>query len=326
MRRREFIAGLAGAAAWPLAGSAQDAVLPIVGYLNGTSFTENADRVHWFLRGLQETGYDDGRNVVVEWRWADDHYERLPALAADLVRRRVRVIAATGGLPEARAAKAATSEIPIIFQTGVNPVATGLVASLARPGGNITGVTQMSVELMPKLLELLHELAPAATSMALLVNPSNSSTEFALQSSQVAASRLGINLNVAHAKAEHELADVFEALSRQHVGGVAIGADVFLSGQNAQIAALALRHRIPAIYTLRSFPAVGGLMSYGGDIAAAIRLAGVYAGRILNGEKPADLPVQQSTKIEFVLNLKTAKALGLTIPEALLATADEVIQ
>jgi putative tryptophan/tyrosine transport system substrate-binding protein len=326
MKRREFIAGLGGAAAWPVVARAQQPAMPVIGYLNGTSLAVYGDRVGWFLRGLQETGYFEGRNVAIEYRWANDQYDRLPGLAADLVGRKVSVIAATGGIPEAQAAKAATSEIPIVFQTGVNPVVSGLVPSLARPGGNITGVTQMSVELMPKLLELLHELVPAATVMALLVNPTTPGAEFLSRASQAGASSLGLELYIVHASAEQDFDEVFEVLSKRRVGGLVIGSDVFFSSRSERLATLALRHALPSIYTFRTFAAAGGLMSYGGSIADAMRLVGVYAGRILKGDKPADLPVQQSTKVELAINLKTAKALGLAIPETLLATANEVIE
>jgi putative tryptophan/tyrosine transport system substrate-binding protein len=326
VKRREFIAGLGGTAALPLVARAQQAALPVIGYLSGTTSTLYADRLHWFLQGLVETGYVEGQNVVIEYRWADDRYDRLPALAADLVRRQVQVIAATGGLSEAQAAKAATSKIPIVFQTGVDPVASGLVASLARPGGNVTGVTQLSVELVPKLLEMLHALIPAATLIGLLINPASPAAGLLVRELQAGARTLGLEVYVVHASAEHDFNGVFEALSKRRVSGLVIGSYVFLSSRSEQLAALALRHALPTIYAFRTFPAAGGLMSYGGSIADAQRLGGVYTGRILKGEKPADLPVQQSTKVELVINLKTAKALGLTIPETLLATADEVIQ
>jgi putative ABC transport system substrate-binding protein len=324
MRRRDFIAGIS-AAAWPLVARAQQGGVPVIGYLHSSTPTRFMDRVRWFLQGLGETGYVEGQNVAIEYRWADDQYDRLPALAVDLVRRQVGVIAAPDTLT-ALAAKAATSRIPIVFQVGGDPVATGLVASLARPGGNVTGATTLNTDAAPKLLELLHELVPAATIIALLLNPTQPSAGPWSQELQSAASTFGLEVFVLHASAERDFTSVFEALSQRRAGALVIGADTFLGGRSEQLAALALRYALPAIYPLRTFPEAGGLMSYGGSIADAHRLVGVYTGRILKGDKPADLPVQQSTKIELVLNMKTAKALGLTIPANLLALADEVIE
>jgi putative ABC transport system substrate-binding protein len=282
--------------------------------------------VRQFLQGLSETGYFEGRNVAIEYCWGNDHYDRMTALAADLVRRQVHVIATTGGLPDTLAAKAATSSIPIVFATGVDPVATGLVASLARPGGNVTGATHLGVEVAPKQLELLHELVPAATTFALLINPTSPAAGMLSRGMQTAARSLGLEAIIVHASAEGDLDRVFEALSRRKVGALAIGADTFLTSRREQLAMLALRYALPTCYAFREFPAAGGLMSYGGSIADATRLAGVFTGRILQGQKPADLPVQQAVKVELVINLKTAKSLGLTFPPRLLATADEVIE
>ena len=329
MRRRQFITllGVSAATASALVARAQQTAMPVIGFLNGTTPTlVYTDRVRSFLQGLGEAGYFEGQNVAIEYRWGENQYDRLPALAADLVRRQVSVIAATGGAPEALAAKAATKTIQIVFQTGVDPVAIGLVASLARPGGNVTGVTQLSVELAPKLVELVHELVPAASVIALMVNPTNPGAELHSRNFQLAARTFGLQIDVMHASTESDFESIFETLTRRQVGALVIGADSFLSSRNELLAALALRHLLPAIYAFRNFPAVGGLMSYGGSIADAQRLAGIYTGRILKGERPANLPVQQSTKIELVINLKTAKALGLDLPAPLLGRADEVIE
>jgi putative tryptophan/tyrosine transport system substrate-binding protein len=327
MKRRAFIMLLGGAAAWPLSARAQQPAMPVVGFLSsaGTSQAFTA-RLAVFRQGLQESGYREGQNVAIEYRWAEDQVDRLPALAADLAQRRVSVIVAATG-PAARAAKAATTTIPIVFQLGNDPIAVGLVASLNRPGGNMTGVTTLSVELGPKRLELLHEVAPAATVMAVLVNPDNV-TAFETQSRdlQAAADRLGVRLHVLHASVERDLDSVFATLVQLRAGGLAIGGDAFLNNQSERLAALALRHAVPAIHQPREFAAAGGLMSYGGSPRESYRLAGVYTGRILKGEKPADLPVQQVTKVELVINVKTAKALGLTVPLALLTRADEVLE
>jgi putative tryptophan/tyrosine transport system substrate-binding protein len=323
MRRREFIAGLGGAVAWPPAARAQQRTMPVIGYLNGATYT---DRVRWFLQGLGQVGFIEGQNVAIEYRWADGQYEKLPTLAGDLVRRRVEVIAATGGLPEAFAAKTATNRIPVVFQTGVDPVAAGLVASLARPGGNVTGVTLLSVELVPKQLEMLRELVPAAATVALLLNPTNPSAEVIARQLQTAARTFGLHVLVLNARVERDFASAFEEMSQRGAGILVIGADVFFNIQRERLAALSLSHALPAVYAFRDFAAAGGLMSYGGSFAEVARLAGIYTGRILKGERPEDLPVQQATKFDLVLNLKTAKALGLTVPPTLLAIADEVIE
>jgi putative ABC transport system substrate-binding protein len=326
MRRRAFITLLGGAAAaWPLAAHAQQPAMPVIGFLNSTS-DASGQAVAEFRRGLAETGYVEGRNVSVEYRWAEGQYDRLPALAADLARRQVAAIVTTGGIPSALAAKAATTTIPIVFTIGADPVEVGLVASLNRPGGNITGVSILNVELGPKRLELLHELLPMATIVALLVNPTNPNAEIQSRELQAAARTLGLELHVLHASAQRDFEPVLASLAQTRAGALLIGPDTFFVSQFEQLGALALRHAVPTISQYREFAVAGGLMSYGGRLDEPVRLAGLYAGRILKGEKPADLPVQQSTKVELVINLKTAKALGITFPLALLTRADEVIE
>jgi putative tryptophan/tyrosine transport system substrate-binding protein len=327
MRRRAFIAGLAAAAAWPIVTRAQQTAVPVVGFLNGGAAWESAKNTAAFLQGLSQTGYVEGRNVLIEYRWAEGHYDRLPTLAADLVRRRVAVIAAIGGPPQALAAKATNTTIPIVFQVGADPVAMGLVASLNRPGGNVTGVTSLNLEVGPKRLELMHVLLPKATSMALLVNPSNATnTEVESKAIAAAARTLQLKLYVLHASTDRDLDKAFASLVEHRVAGLVIGPDSFLQSRTEQIAGLATEHAIPAVTPYREFAVSGGLASYGGDLAESWRQAGIYTGRVLKGERPADLPVQQVTKLELVINMKTARAFGLTVPEALLATADEVIQ
>ena len=326
MRRREFITAFgSAAAAWPLAARAQQPARPAVGILNGGSADGYAPMLAAFREGLKETGYVEGQNVEIEYRWANGQYDRLTGLADDLVRRQVSVIAAN--TPANLVAKAATSTIPIVFTTGGDPVQLGLVASLDHPGGNVTGVTQLSAEVAPKRVELAHELVPKATVFALLVNPTNSAqTDILTKASQGAAETLGLKLDILHASTAAELDDAFAAFLHMQAGALVMGTDSFFSGQSENLAALALRHAVPAIYEYRPFVAAGGLASYGGSITDSYRLAGVYTGRILKGVKPADLPVQQSTKVELLINLRTAKTLGLTLPLSLLGRADEVIE
>ena len=325
MKRREFITLLGGSAvAWPLAARAQQAAMPVIGFLNGGSSWEYAQMADAFRKGLGEIGYIEGRNVWIEYRWAEGRYERLPALAADLVRRQVSVIAAN--TPASPIAKAATTSIPIVFLTSADPVAAGLVASLNRPGGNLTGVAGLNVEVGPKRLELLHEAVPAASVVALLINPINPNSERQSKDMQAAARSLGLQLHALHASTERDFDTAFARLVQLRAGALIIGADAFFINQSEQLAALALRHAVPAIATYREFVAAGGMMSYGGDLADSFRIMGVYSGRILKGEKAADLPVQQETKFALIINLKTAKALGITVPISLLGRADEVIE
>jgi putative ABC transport system substrate-binding protein len=325
MRRREFIAGLGGAAAWPLAVRAQQSPTPVIGYLQLFSEEAAVPGLAAFRKGLGEAGYVEGRNVVIERRFADNEPERLPELAADLVRRRVGVMFASSP-PAARAAKAATTTIPIVFVMGQDPVAEGIVSSLNRPGGNITGFTDFTNQLLGKRLELLHKIVPNAARLAHLVNPVNTNAEHDAKEAQVAADALGRPLILLRASSERDLDATFAATVQQQIGALLVGVDGFFLARRAQITTLAARYAIPAIYERREYPLAGGLTSYGADRTENNRLAAHYVGRILKGEKPAELPVQQATKIVLVINLKTAKALGLTIPETLLATADEVIQ
>jgi ABC-type uncharacterized transport system substrate-binding protein len=326
VRRREFISLLGGGTAWPLVARAQQATTPVVGFLNAASADGYRPMTGAFRQGLQESGYVDGQNVTIEYRWAEGRNDRLPDMAADLVHRKVTVIAATT-TPAALAAKAATTTIPIVFETSGDPVRLGLVASLSRPGGNITGVTNLTAEVTPKRLELLHELVPTATVIPLLVNPSNTDlAEIALRASQAAAQTLGLNLHVLNASTERDFDGVFAKVIQLRAGGLVIGADPVFTTRQEQLAALALRHAVPTVYQNRGFVAAGGLASYGGGTTDAYRLAGIYAARILKGEKPGELPVQQTTRVELFLNLKTARHFGLTVPTALLVRADEVIE
>jgi putative ABC transport system substrate-binding protein len=325
MRRREFIALLgSGVAGWSLAARAQQAAMPVVGFLNGGS--PDANRVAAFRQGLNETGYIEGRNLAIEYHWAEGQYDRLPALAADLVRRQVNVIAATS-TPAVITAKAATTTIPIVFVTSSDPVQLGLAASLSRPGGNLTGTTTLAIEVTPKRLEILHELLPTAKLFALLVNPTNPYADILSRNVQAAARTLGLQLHILHASTEHDFDTVFATLAQLRAGGLVIGGiEIFFESRRGQLAALALRHSIPTIYQSREFAVAGGLMGYGGNTMDSYRVAGLYTGRILKGEKPADLPVQQVTKVDLIINLKTAKVLGIDIPPTLLARADEVIE
>jgi putative ABC transport system substrate-binding protein len=327
LNRREFIALVGGAAAWPLVAHAQQSAMPIIGFLGTISPDRWASRLHAFRQGLSETGYVEGRNVGIEYRWAEGQNDRLPALAADLVRRQVRVIATPESTPAAFAAKAATTTIPIVFSVGVDPVAVGLVASLNRPGGNLTGVTNLNAEILPKRLELLHELVPTATTIALLVNPSNPLVaETESRDAQTAARTLGLQLHVLHASTDRDFDTVFASLAQMRAVALVINTDVFFNSRSEQLAALALRHTVPAIFQYREFVASGGLMSYGTSTTDVFRQVGIYTSRLLRGESPADLPVQQVTKIELIINLKTARTLGLTVPLSLLGRADEVIE
>ena len=327
MRRRNFIAGLASTtAALPLTARAQQRAMPVIGFLDSRAPNDAPQLLTAIRQGLKETGFVEGQNVAIEYRFAENHNERLPALAADLVHRQVTVLV-TPPTPAALAAKAATSTVPIIFLTAGDPVQLGLVASLARPGGNATGVTILAVAVAAKRLELLHQLIPAVHVVALLVNPENPDLAEANSNSvQSAARTLGLELYVLNASTERDFDAVFAKLAQLHAGGLVIGGDPFFTAKQEQLAALAVRHAVPVVYENREFAAAGGLMSYGGNITDAFRLAGVYAARILKGERPADLPVQQATKVELYINLKTAKALGISVPIPVLGRADEVIE
>jgi putative ABC transport system substrate-binding protein len=324
--RREVITLLGGAAvAWPVAARAQQAAMPVIGFVNAGSPKGYARPLAAFVKGLGETGYVEGHNVAIEYRWAEGQYDRLPAFVADFVRRKVNLIAGTS-TQGALAAKAASSSIPIVFTTSGDPVQLGFVTSLSRPDGNITGAAQLNVEVAPKRLELMHEVLPTAANIGLLVNPTSPSAEPVSQGLQAAAATLRLKLHVLNASSEQDFATVFATLSQLQVEALVIGPDTFFTSRSEELAAFAVRHRMPAIYQYPEFTAAGGLMSYGGTITESYRLAGIYAGRILKGEKPADLPVQQVTKVELILNLKAAKALGITFPLALIGRADEVIE
>ena len=327
LRRREFIKGIAvSAAACPFAARAQKPAPPIVGYLSSRGATEDAPFLAAFLRGLNENGYTQGRNVVVEYRFANDHYDRLTELAYDLVGHHASVLM-TGGAPAGPAtAKAVTTSIPIVFVTGGDPVAAGLVESLDHPGGNLTGVNVLNTELSAKRLQLLHEIVPSAGTVAVLVNPKNPNAAKQLTEFHSAAQAVGSQLHVIRASTEAELDAAFDSAAKLAAGGIVIGSDAFLNGQSRKLGALAINHSMPAVFSVRDFAVAGGLASYGASIAEAFRVAGHYVARILNGERPDNLPVQQSTRVELVINLKTARALGLTIPLPLLGRADEVIE
>jgi putative ABC transport system substrate-binding protein len=326
MKRREFMTLLGGAgAAWPLVARAQSA-MPVIGFLSGRSVADSVAEVRGFHRGLAETGHIEGKNVAIEFRWGDGRYDRLPALASELVAQRVAVIAAVGGGASGLAAKSATSTIPIVFASGGDAVKIGLVTSLNRPGGNVTGVNIIFGALGAKRLELLHGLVPAAGVVAMLVNPDYPSAAIEVQDVQAAGGKLGLRMHFFNARSERDIEPAFASFAEQKVNGLLVADDPFLQGQRIRIVRMAERQALPAIYFTRDFADFGGLMSYGPNLVDAYRLVGVYSGRILKGERPADLPVLQPTRFELVINLKTAKALGLEVPPTLLATADEVIE
>ena len=325
MNRREFLTLLGGAAAWPVVARAQQAVMPMVAFLNSSSPDGYVPMVAAFRQGLREAGYLEGQNVAVEYRWAEGKYDRVPEIAVELVGRQVAVIVAN--TPGVLALKTAITTTPIVFTTSTDPVQIGLVASISRPGGNITGATTLAVQIAPKRLELAHELVPTASVIAALINPTNRGTaEPQLRDLQAAAGTFGLQLHIVHASTERDFDTVFANLAQLRPGALVISNDAFFNGRSEQLAELSLRHAVPAVFENRDFVAAGGLMSYGGSLPDAYRLAGVYAARILKGEKPGELPVQQSTKIHMLLNLKTARMLGLTVPPTLLARADEVIE
>jgi putative ABC transport system substrate-binding protein len=328
MRRRDFIAGIGGAAAaWPLAASAQQPAMPVIGFLNPTSPDGYAERLRGFRQGLKDTGYVEGENVAIEYRWAENQLDRLPMLVADLVRRQVAVIVATAGHASAFATKAATTTVPIVFLVTEDPVKLGLVASLARPGGNLTGVNIFLGELVAKRLELLRDLVPAAARVAVLVNPANAANaETTLRDVEPAARALGLQIQVVRASTSGEIDAAFATFVRERPDAVFVGNDPFFVSRRVQLVHLASHHRLPATYPVRELADVGGLMSYGTNLVDAYRQVGVHAGRILKGVKPADLPVVQSSKFELVINIQTARMLGLTVPPTLLALADEVIE
>jgi putative tryptophan/tyrosine transport system substrate-binding protein len=327
MRRREFVTLFGSVAAtWPLTARAQQRAMPVIGYLGAESPTAFASRVRAFRQGLGETGYAEGRNVAIEFRWAESQHSRLSALAADLVGRQVAVIVAPGGAPAALAAKSVTTTIPIVFEMGADPIAIGLVGSLNRPGGNLTGVSSLNVEVTPKRLEILHEAVPTAGVVAVLVNPTSPTADSQLRNLQPAAKALGLQFHVLHASTERDFDTVFATLLQLRAGGLVVASDTFFATHGEQLAALTIRHAVPAIHQSRDFTIAGGLMSYGGSFVESHRQAGVYTGRILKGDKPAELPVQQVTKVELFINLKAAKTLGVTFPLSLLGRADQVIE
>jgi putative ABC transport system substrate-binding protein len=326
MRRRDFIRLLCSAVAWPLAARAQQVSIPVIGFIGGESSDPYAERLTAFHRGLKETGFVEGQNVAIEYRWAESQYDRLPELAADLVRRQVAVIAATGGEPTPQVAKAATQTIPIVFTANGDPVRNGLVASLSRPGGNATGVTIFGAAGVTKRLQLMHELVPQAAVIAFLMNPSNPNSEAEMKAAQEAARSLGSEILVLNAKNESEIDAAFVTMAQQKIRAVVVGSDSFFYFKRDRLVSLATRDRVAMIYYVIGFARDGGLVAYGNSLTDMYRLVGVYVGRILKGEKPSDLPVIQSSKFDLVINLKTAKAIGITVPFGLLNAADEVIE
>jgi putative tryptophan/tyrosine transport system substrate-binding protein len=327
MQRREFIKAIAGSAvAWPLAAKAQQPTMPVVGFINAAAAQDYKRQLAAFLKGLGETGYIEGHNVTIEYRWAEGNNDRLPALTADLIGRQVAVIAATS-TPAALAAKAATASVPIVFEIGSDPIQLGLVTSLSRPGGNVTGVTSLAVEVAQKRLELLHQLFPTARVMALLVNLAEPTIAKATESEVLVAARtFGLEVHVLNASSESDFDEVFSKLVQLKASALIISGGPFFVSHREQLAALTLRHAVPAVFPYREFAAAGGLLTYGSDIADSYRLAGIYTGRILKGDKPAELPVQQAAKVELSINLKTAKTLGITVPNTLIGRADEVFE
>ena len=327
MRRREFITFAGGAVAWPFAARAQQPSMPVVGYLGSETREKFGIRVTAFQQGLSAMGFDDGRNVKIEYRWANGQNDQLPGMAADLVRQQVAVIATPGSVVSALSAKAATTTIPIVFETGVDPVGAGLVKSLSRPEGNVTGITSLNAHVAPKRLELMHELLPKAKIFAVLVNPANrANLEMTMKGSEGPARAFGLQLHFLNASTENEIESAFVKLAEPDIGGLIVAADIFFNSRAQQFATLTLKHRVPAVHSVRDFAVAGGLVSYGGNIRDSHRQAGIYTGRILKGEKPANLPVQQVTKVELTMNLKTAKALGISVPNTLVGRADEVIE
>jgi putative ABC transport system substrate-binding protein len=327
VKRREFIAGVAGATAWPQAVQAQQSAMPVIGFLDSRSPDALMDRLRGFRQGLKDAGYVEGENVAIEYRWAENKFDRLPVLAADLVRRRVAVLATSGGIPVAFAAKAATTTIPIVFTVGEDPVRLGLVASLGQPGGNLTGINFLAGELATKRLELLRALVPGATRVAVLVNPAHATnTETTLRDVEPAAHAMGLQIQVLNASTSREIDAAFTTIVRERPDALFVGNDAFFNARRVQLVLLAGRHGVPAIYSDREYAEAGGLMTYGSNIVDVYRQVGDYAGRILKGAKPADLPVVQSSKFELVINHQTARMLGLTVPDKLLVAADEVIE
>jgi putative tryptophan/tyrosine transport system substrate-binding protein len=326
MRRREFISLIGGAAAWPFVSRAQPAPLPTVGFISTRSPGDTMHLMGPFRQGLREAGYIEGKNVAIQYRWAEGHYDRLPTMLADLISRQVEVIAAAGGAPGALAAKAATNTVPIVFISGADPVEIGLVASLNRPGGNLTGVSLLNNEVFPKLAELLHEVLPRAVTVGCLMNPTNPYTKKLLEDVRVAARGFGQQIHVLTVVREADFEPAFATLVELRSDALLVQGDPFINSHAEQVVALATRHALPTIYPFSEYAAAGGLMSYGPSLSDAYRLIGLYSGRILKGERPADLPVQQSTKVELVINLKAAKAIGISIPLPLLGRADEVIE